>query len=83
MSIEDSSNRVVLNSNSSSGKAQGTIRPFKRNSDSSDSQSSNGTLLQHAAYLGDGSNAIPAFPDIQFIEALPDDCGFEDVDTLK
>lgn len=83
MSIEDSSNRVVLNSNSSSGKAQGTIRPFKRNSDSSDSQSSNGTLLQHAAYLGDGSNAIPAFPDIQFTEALPDDCGFEDVDTLK
>ncbi|XP_019763070.2 DNA-binding protein RFX2 isoform X1 [Dendroctonus ponderosae] len=82
MNIEDSSSRVVLNSNSS-GKAQGTIRPFKRNSDSSDSQSSNGTLLQHAAYLGDGSNAIPNFPDIQFSERLPEDCGYEDVDTLK
>lgn len=82
MNIEDSSSRVVLNSNSS-GKAQGTIRPFKRNSDSSDSQTSNGTLLQHAAYLGDGSNAIPNFPDIQFSERLPEDCGYEDVDTLK
>lgn len=82
MNIEDSSSRVVLNSNSS-GKAQGTVRPFKRNSDSCDSQSSNGALLQHAAYLGDGSNAIPSFPDIQFAEPLPDDCGYEDVDTLK
>lgn len=82
MNIEDSSSRVMLNSNST-GKAQGTVRPFKRNSDSSDSQGSNGALLQHAAYLGDGSNAIPSFPDIHFSEPLPDDCGFEDVDTLK
>ncbi|CAH1122629.1 unnamed protein product [Ceutorhynchus assimilis] len=81
MNIEDPSSKVTLNS-SSSGKAQGTVRPFKRNSDS-DSQSSNGTLLQHAAYLGDGSSAIPAFPEIHFQEALPEDCGYEDVDTLK
>lgn len=33
--------------------------------------------------LGDGSSAIPAFPDIRFMEPLPDDCQFEDVDTLK
>ncbi|XP_066247935.1 transcription factor RFX3 isoform X2 [Euwallacea similis] len=83
MNAEDSSNRVVVNSNSSSGKAQGTIRPFKRSPDSSETQGFNGTLLQHAAYLGDGSNAIPVFPDIQFSEPLPEDCGFEDVDTLK
>ncbi|XP_076265956.1 regulatory transcription factor Rfx isoform X3 [Rhynchophorus ferrugineus] len=82
MNVEDSSSRVVLSSNSS-GKAQGTVRPFKRNTDSSDSQSSNSALLQHAAYLGDGSNVIPVFPDIHFTSDLPDDCGYEDVDTLK
>ncbi|XP_050304426.1 DNA-binding protein RFX2 isoform X2 [Anthonomus grandis grandis] len=83
VNIEDSSSRVILTSNNNTGKAQGTVRPFKRNSDSSDSSSCNGTLLQHAAYLGDGSNAIPTFPDIQFSEPLPEDCGFEDVDTLR
>ncbi|XP_030767299.1 DNA-binding protein RFX2-like [Sitophilus oryzae] len=82
VNVEDSSSRVVLTSNSS-GKAQGTVRPFKRNSESSEHQTSNGALLQHAAYLGDGSNAIPVFPDMHFTEQLPGDCGYEDVDTLK
>lgn len=72
--------RVLLNPNSS-GKAQGTVRPFKRSGDSDASVSL--VLSQHVAYLGDGSNAIPAFPDIIFTEALPDECSFDDVDTLK
>ncbi|XP_060528233.1 transcription factor RFX3 isoform X2 [Cylas formicarius] len=83
MNIEDSTSRVILTTNNSTGKAQGTVRPFKRNSDSSDTQSTNGALSQHITYLGDGSNSIPAFPDIHFNEPLPDDCGYEDVDTLK
>ncbi|KAG5888483.1 hypothetical protein JTB14_022109 [Gonioctena quinquepunctata] len=37
----------------------------------------------HVAYLGDGSSSIPAFPDIHFGLPLPEDCGYEDVDTLK
>lgn len=80
--MEDTGSRVVLTSNSS-GKQQGTVRPFKRSNDSNDPTLSASVLSQHISYLGDGSNAIPAFPDIQFTEPLPDDCGFDDVDTLK
>lgn len=83
MNMEDPSSRVVLTTTNSSGKAQGTVRPFKRNSDSSDTSITNSGLSQHITYLGDGSSAIPAFPEIHFSEPLPDDCGFEDVDTLK
>lgn len=83
MNIDESGNRVVLNTANTSGKAQGTVRPFKRNSDASDASVSISVLSQHVTYLGDGSNAIPAFPDIRFTEPLPDDCGFEDVDTLR
>lgn len=83
MNMEDSGNRVVLTT-SGSGKAQGTVRPFnKRNSDSNDGSISVSALSQHVAYLGDGSNSIPAFPDICFNQSLPDDCGYDDVDTLK
>ncbi|KAJ3625740.1 hypothetical protein MTP99_016287 [Tenebrio molitor] len=83
MNMDESGNRVVLNTSNSSGKAQGTVRPFKRNSDSSDASVSVSVLSQHVTYLGDGSNAIPVFPDIHFTETLPEDCGYEDVDTLK
>ncbi|XP_044261023.1 transcription factor RFX3-like isoform X2 [Tribolium madens] len=84
MNMDESGNRVVLNTSNASGKAQGTVRPFKRNSDSSDASISVSVLSQHVTYLGDGSNAIPAFPDIHFnAESLPDECGYEDVDTLK
>ncbi|CAH0556067.1 unnamed protein product [Brassicogethes aeneus] len=82
MNMDESGTRVVLTSNSGSGKAQGTVRPFKRSSDASDSISIS-VLSQHVTYLGDGSHAIPAFPDMHFTDPLPDDCGFEDVDTLK
>lgn len=83
MNMDDGGNRVVLSTSNSSGKAQGTVRPFKRGSDSNDASISVSVLSQHVTYLGDGSNAIPAFPDIQFNENLPEDCGYEDVDTLK
>src|SRR5699024_5126511 len=83
MNMDEAGNRVVLNTSSGSGKAQGTVRPFKRNSDSSDASVSVSVLSQHVTYLGDGSNAIPVFPDIHFNDSLPDDCGYEDVDTLK
>lgn len=43
-----------------------------------------GTVVsQHISYLGDGSNAIPPFSDILFTTALPDECSYDDVDTLK
>ncbi|XP_063927251.1 transcription factor RFX3 isoform X1 [Zophobas morio] len=83
MNMDESGNRVVLNTSNSSGKAQGTVRPFKRSTDSSDASVSVTAMTQHVTYLGDGSNAIPMFPDIHFTESLPDDCGYEDVDTLK
>jgi regulatory factor X 1/2/3 len=39
----------------------------------------------HHQYLGDGSGAIPDFPDIEFPSglALPEDCTLEDVDTFR
>ncbi|KAJ8984793.1 hypothetical protein NQ317_003707 [Molorchus minor] len=83
MNMEDPGGRVILNTSNNTGKAQGTVRPFKRNSDSSDTSISNSGLSQHIPYLGDGSSAIPSFPDIHFTEPLPDDCVYEDVDTLK
>lgn len=82
VNMEDYSSKVVLTSNTS-GKAQGTVRPIKRSSDSGDATLSVSVLSQHISYLGDGSNAIPPFPDIQFAEPLPDHCCFDDVDTLK
>lgn len=55
--MDDSGSRVVLNS-TSSGKAQGTVRPFKRNSDSSDTSISNSGLSQHVTYLGSDDKFI-------------------------
>ncbi|KAL3267790.1 hypothetical protein HHI36_006919, partial [Cryptolaemus montrouzieri] len=78
VNVDDSGNRVVVAS-TSSGKS--TIRPLKRSGENSEATVSV-MLSQHVAYLGDGSNAIPSFPDIIFSEQLPEDCGFEDVDTL-
>lgn len=84
MNMEEAGNRVVLTTNNNaSNKSQNAVRPMKRNSETTENSHCNTGLSQHVAYLGDGSNAIPAFPDIRFNEPLPDDCGFEDVDTLK
>ncbi|XP_045475337.1 transcription factor RFX3 isoform X3 [Harmonia axyridis] len=81
VNVDDSGNRVSVAS-TSSGKPQTTIRPFKRSGESSEATVSL-MLSQHITYLGDGSNAIPPFPDMLFNEQLPDDCSFDDVDTLK
>lgn len=51
MNLEDQNSRVVLNSSNTNGKAQGTVRPFKRSSDASDSVIGS-ALSQHVAYLG-------------------------------
>lgn len=54
---------------------------FKRNSDNFDPSAP--LLSQHHGYLGEGSGAIPDFPDILFNSSLPDECSMEDVDTLR
>lgn len=39
---------------------------------------------QHHQFLGDGSSAIPDFPEISFTNGgLPDDCSLDDVDTFR
>lgn len=39
---------------------------------------------QHQQFLGDGSAAIPDFPEINFNnETLPEDCSLDDVDTFR
>lgn len=81
-SIEEMGSRNVSNSSGVSGKSQG-VRSFKRVSDSGDPSVSVSVLSQHLSYLGDGSNAIPHFPEIHFSGPLPEDIGYEDVDTLK
>ncbi|KRT83867.1 hypothetical protein AMK59_4890, partial [Oryctes borbonicus] len=79
--IEDTTRSL---SSGISGKASGNAnRGFKRNSDSSDNTVSVGVISQHLSYLGDGSNAIPNFPNIIFTSALPKECSYDDVDTLK
>ncbi|CAG9761237.1 unnamed protein product [Ceutorhynchus assimilis] len=78
--IEASSSKVTLNLSYADNSQATTVRQ----SDSSDTTRSNGSLLQQGvAYLGEASNAIPAFPEIYFQESLPEDCVYEDVDTLK
>lgn len=80
--MEESSSRNVPGTTSTS-KSLGTVRTYKRSSDSSEPSVSVGMLTQHLSYLGDGSNAIPNFPEINFSSPLPDDCCYEDVDALK
>lgn len=58
-------------------------RSYKRNSDPSDSSVSVSVITQHLSYLGDGSNALPNFPDIHFLDGLPEECSIDDVDTFK
>lgn len=59
-------------------------RSFKRSSDSTDASVSVSVITQHLSYLGDGSNAMPHFPEIHFVVGvLPDECSPEDVDTFK
>lgn len=83
VTLDDSSNRSVPASTNMSNKVSCGSRGFKRNNDSIESTVSVNVISQHLAYLGDGSNAIPNFPDILFNCALPDECGYDDIDTLK
>lgn len=79
--FEDTNGRNFQSSSGISGKGAGnTNRGLKRANDCSDSV---GTISQHLSYLGDGSNAIPKFPDIIYSGPLPKDCSYDDVDTLK
>lgn len=70
--------------NGAGGKVSSSSgRGYKRNHDNMESSMSASIISQHLNYLGDGTNAIPMFPEIHFSCALPDDCGYEDVDTLR
>ncbi|XP_017778326.1 PREDICTED: transcription factor RFX3 isoform X1 [Nicrophorus vespilloides] len=83
-SVEESTARSMPSSANMHGKVGGNVnRSFKRSNDSMDQGVSITVNTQHQAYLGDGSNAIPNFPDINFSTPLPDDCSYDDVDTLK
>ncbi|XP_018326811.1 DNA-binding protein RFX2 isoform X2 [Agrilus planipennis] len=81
--VEDSSTRNLSGATTVSGKVSNNMnRNFKRNSDADPSVPIS-PITQHLSYLGDGSNAIPNFPDMHFMAGLPEDCSVEDVDTFK
>lgn len=82
--MEESSSRNMPTSTNMPNKVSGNLtRGYKRSNDSLDSNVSVSVISQHLAYLGDGSNAIPNFPDILLSNSLPDECAYEDLDTLK
>ncbi|KAF2897982.1 hypothetical protein ILUMI_08189 [Ignelater luminosus] len=83
--VEESASRSLSGSSSMSTKVAGNgNRSFKRSSDSADASVSVSVITQHLSYLGDGSNAMPHFPEIQFMGGvLPEECSPEDVDTFK
>ncbi|GFG33837.1 hypothetical protein Cfor_11041, partial [Coptotermes formosanus] len=77
----------------SGGSGSGNATPkienqYEQNTNHSASSNHSNSSPQHPhhhQYLGDGSGAIPDFPDIEFPPgfALPEDCTLEDVDTLR
>lgn len=79
--MEDSRN-CMQSTNTAGNKTNHVSGRFKRNSDNFD-QGGGPMLAQHHSYLGEGSGAIPEFPEICFNTPLPDDCSMEDVDTLR
>ncbi|KAK5644860.1 hypothetical protein RI129_006160 [Pyrocoelia pectoralis] len=82
--VEESSSRGLSGSTNMSTKVSGNgSRGFKRSSDTADTSVSVSVITQHLSYLGDGSNALPNFPNIHFTDGLPDECSLEDVDTFK
>lgn len=80
-SVEDSTGRTMPAGGGGGGKS--STRGYKRSADSMEQGLNPGVTPQHLNYLGDGSNAIPHFPDINFSAPLPDECSYDDVDTLK
>lgn len=81
--VEESSSRNLTSSSMSTKVSGNGNRSFKRSSDSTDTSVSVSVITQHLTYLGDGSNALPNFPDIHFIDGLPEECSIDDVDTFK
>lgn len=80
--LEDTRNCNMQNAgNGAPGKGNHGSGRYKRNSENFDSPAP--LLSQHHGYLGDGSGAIPEFPEIHFAQPLPEDCSMEDVDTLR
>lgn len=61
-------------SGSTAGQGTGNRRKFKTNPESYETC---------ATFLGEGHNAIPAFPPLELPHPLPDDVTLEDVDTLR
>jgi regulatory factor X 1/2/3 len=80
-----------LSGSGSSGSGNATPKienQYEQNTNHSVSSNHSNSSPQHPhhhQYLGDGSGAIPDFPDIEFPPgfALPEDCTLEDVDTLR
>ncbi|XP_069703475.1 DNA-binding protein RFX2-like isoform X2 [Periplaneta americana] len=72
-------------SGSGTQKLENQYEQSTNHSASSNHSSSSPQHPHHHQYLGDGSGAIPDFPDIEFAPglALPEDCTLEDVDTLR
>ncbi|KAJ8888251.1 hypothetical protein PR048_007738 [Dryococelus australis] len=81
---QNSQKRFKFLSNSSQ-KSDSQYEQGANNSTSSHPNSVSPQHVQHHQYLGDGSGAIPDFPEIEFNPrlSLPEDCTLEDVDTLR
>lgn len=89
-----SGNSSQYGSGGSGGPATNSRKKFKANPESyetcaqvrmtrifSNQPAYNNVLL--LKFLGDGSQAIPAFPQLELPHALPEDVTLEDVDTLR
>ncbi|XP_034934606.1 DNA-binding protein RFX2-like isoform X3 [Chelonus insularis] len=98
--VKPNSPLVMLNEDGSSRPPQGTTNQTKRfkfvscqkqessyenNSHGNANLSSNTSSSQYHQYLGEGSSAIPDFPEIivGHGSSLPEDCTLEDIDTFR
>lgn len=92
---EENGNYPSRATNGSSCQAQKRFRASKpdtsdthyntdQNHSTSSYQSESSPESQHHQFLGDGSSAIPDFPEINFSSGtLPEDCSLDDVETYK
>ncbi|KDR21076.1 Transcription factor RFX3, partial [Zootermopsis nevadensis] len=73
------------NGNGGAQKIESQYEQNTNHSASSNHSSSSPQHPHHHQFLGDGSGAIPDFPEIEFPPGLvlPEDCTLEDVDTLR
>ncbi|XP_023723000.1 DNA-binding protein RFX2 isoform X3 [Cryptotermes secundus] len=80
--------KFLSGSGGSGNGAQKIENQYEQNTNHSANSNHSNSSPQHPhhhQYLGDGSGAIPDFPDIDFPPglALPEDCTLEDVDTFR